>query len=94
MTFARVSGRLPDFPWDKLTTYAERAREHDDGIVDLSMGTPVDATPEIVQQAMRSAADAPGYPLTIGRVETRQAAIDWLARRFGVRNLALTPSFR
>jgi succinyldiaminopimelate transaminase len=89
VTFARVSGRLPDFPWDKLTTYAERARGHDDGIVDLSVGTPVDSTPEIVQEALRFAADAPGYPLTIGRVETRQAAIDWLARRFGVRDLGL-----
>jgi succinyldiaminopimelate transaminase len=86
---APVSGRLPDFPWDHLTAYAERAHAHDDGIIDLSVGTPVDPTPEIVQQALRDAADAPGYPLTIGRVETRQAAIDWLARRFGVRDLHL-----
>ena len=38
--------RLPDFPWDRLTPYAERARAHPDGIVDLSVGTPVDPTPD------------------------------------------------
>jgi succinyldiaminopimelate transaminase len=84
-----VSGRLPDFPWDRLVPYAERARAHPDGIVDLSVGTPVDSTPEVVQQAMREAADAPGYPLTVGRPETRQACIDWLERRQGVTGLGL-----
>ena len=84
-----VSGRLPDFPWDHLTEYAERARQHPDGIVDLSVGTPVDPTPAVIQAALSAAADAPGYPLTIGRPETRQAAIDWLARRHGVTGLGL-----
>ncbi len=84
-----VSQRLPDFPWDKLTPYAVRAREHPDGIVDLSVGTPVDPTPQVVQDALRDAADAPGYPLTIGRPATRQACIDWLARRHGVTGIGL-----
>lgn len=85
----RVSGRLPDFPWDQLLAHGERARAHPDGIVDLSVGTPVDPTPQVVQEALRSAADAPGYPLTVGRVETRQACVDWLARRHGVTGLGL-----
>ena len=89
MTRPRVSQRLPDFPWDHLTAAAARARGHPDGIVDLSVGTPVDPTPAVIQEALQSAADAPGYPLTIGRVDTRQAAIDWLARRHGVRGLGL-----
>ena len=84
-----VSGRLPDFPWDKLTSYAERARAHEDGLVDLSVGTPVDPTPEVVQQALRDAADSPGYPMTVGRADTRQACVDWLGRRFGVTGLGL-----
>ena len=58
-------------------------------MVDLSVGTPIDPTPEIVQQALRDATDAPGYPTTIGLPETRQACIDWLARRFGVTGLGL-----
>ncbi len=84
-----VSQRLPDFPWDKLTDHAARARSHPDGIVDLSVGTPVDPTPEVVQRALASAADAPGYPTTLGLEATRQAAIDWLGRRFGVTGLGL-----
>jgi succinyldiaminopimelate transaminase len=66
---------------------ADRARAHPDGIVDLSVGTPVDPTPEVVQEALRGAADAPGYPLTIGRAELRRACVDWLERRFGVTGL-------
>ncbi|MGZ4470929.1 MAG: succinyldiaminopimelate transaminase [Nocardioidaceae bacterium] len=88
-TARRVSGVLPDFPWDHLAAHAETARRHPEGLVDLSVGTPVDPTPEVVQQALRDAADAPGYPLTVGRVETRQACIDWLSRRFGVTGLHL-----
>nr|WP_281363377.1 succinyldiaminopimelate transaminase [Nocardioides perillae] len=84
-----VSGRLPDFPWDQLTEHAARARSHPDGIVDLSVGTPVDPTPQVVQQALRDAADSPGYPLTIGLPETRQACLDWLERRAGVTGLGL-----
>jgi succinyldiaminopimelate transaminase len=86
---APVSSRLPDFPWDHITAYAERARSHADGMVDLSIGTPVDPTPDVVQKALMGAADSPGYPLTIGRPETRTAAINWLARRFGVTGLGL-----
>jgi succinyldiaminopimelate transaminase len=87
VTSAPVSRRLPDFPWDQLRPYAERARAHPDGIVDLSIGTPVDPTPEVVRRALESASDSPGYPTTAGRVETRRAAVDWLARRHGVTGL-------
>ena len=82
-----VSSRLPEFPWDTLTAYAATARSHPGGVVDLSVGTPVDPTPAVVQEALRAAADAPGYPTTVGLPETRQAAVDWLARRHGVTGL-------
>jgi succinyldiaminopimelate transaminase len=85
----RVSQRLPDFPWDKLAPAAERARAHPDGIVDLSVGTPVDPTPESVRRALADAADSPGYPVTIGRTETRAAALGWMERRLGVTGLGL-----
>ena len=85
----RVSHRLPDFPWDQLTAYAEQARAHPDGIVDLSVGTPVDPTPDVVRRALEAASDSPGYPTTVGLVETRQAAVDWLARRHGVTGLGV-----
>jgi succinyldiaminopimelate transaminase len=89
VTRATVSQRLPDFPWDQLTPYAAQARAHPGGIVDLSIGTPVDPTPEIVQQALREASDSPGYPVTIGLPETRQACLDWLERNHGVTGLGL-----
>lgn len=72
---------LPDFPWDTLVPYAERARQHPDGIVDLSVGTPVDPTPPAVQQALRAASDAPGYPTTVGPLALREAIARWFARR-------------
>jgi hypothetical protein len=35
--------KLPDFPWDALSPYSEIARQHPDGAIDLSQGTPVDS---------------------------------------------------
>ncbi len=74
---------LPDFPWDTLVPHARRAREHPGGVVDLSVGTPVDPTPEVVREALAGAADAPGYPTTHGTHEVRRSAAGWLARRRG-----------
>jgi succinyldiaminopimelate transaminase len=76
--------KLPDFPWDRLAPFADEARRHPGGIVDLSVGTPVDPTPEIVRAALVAAADAPGYPLTYGTPELRESAAAWLRRRLGV----------
>jgi succinyldiaminopimelate transaminase len=78
---------LPDFPWDLLEPYAERARAHPDGIVDLSIGTPVDPTPEVARAALAAAADAPGYPTTIGTPALREAVAGWLARRCDVHDV-------
>jgi len=78
-----LADRLPDFPWDSLTVYRERAAAHPDGVVDLSMGTPVDPTPEVVRDALAAASDAPGYPLTAGSPALRSALVEWLARRCG-----------
>ena len=55
--------------------YADRARTHPDGLVDLSVGTPVDPTPRVVQDALRAAADAPGYPYTAGTQAMRAASV-------------------
>jgi len=79
-----VSGRLPDFPWDKLAGHRDVAARHPDGLVDLSMGTPVDPTPPLVRAALGAAADAPGYPMTAGTSQLRSAVVAWLARRLGV----------
>lgn len=76
--------RLPEFPWDSLAEVASIARAHPDGVVDLSVGTPVDPTPQKVQQALRDHSNAPGYPTTAGTEELRRALRGWLHRRLGV----------
>ncbi len=83
-----VSARFPEFPWDTIADAKARAAAHPDGLVDLSIGTPVDPTPDVVQKALADAADAPSYPTVLGPVALRQAAVDWLERRFGVTGLS------
>jgi succinyldiaminopimelate transaminase len=81
---ARVTARLPVFPWDTLAPAAQQARAHPDGIVDLSVGTPVDPVPALIQAALAAGADWPGYPATAGTGAVREAAAGWLARCHGV----------
>lgn len=83
----RVSDRFPEFPWDTLATAKGRAAEHPGGIVDLSIGTPVDPAPAVAVEALTAAADAHGYPTVLGPETVRAAAADWLARTAGVEGL-------
>lgn len=78
---------LPDFPWDSLAPFKQTAAAHRDGIVDLSVGTPVDPTPHVVQRALIDAADAHGYPTTHGTLALREAVVEWFARRRNVPGL-------
>ena len=78
---------LADYPWDQVAPYAERARKHPGGLVDLSIGSPVDETPRIVREALSAATDAHAYPQTIGSPPLREAIADWYARRRGVTGL-------
>lgn len=82
-----VSDRLPTFPWDKLEPYKATAAAHPDGIVDLSVGTPVDPVPELIQKALIAAADSPGYPTVWGTPELRDALTGWTERRLGARGI-------
>jgi succinyldiaminopimelate transaminase len=79
-----LAARLPEYPWDELAPIAEKARAFPGGIVDLSIGTPVDPVPAVIQQALAAGANAPGYPLTAGTPQLRAAAADWLARTLDV----------
>ncbi|WP_346621978.1 succinyldiaminopimelate transaminase [Blastococcus montanus] len=81
---AGSSRALPDFPWDSLAGARARAAQHPGGVVDLSIGTPVDGTPAVLRDALAEAADAPGYPTALGTAALRTAAAGWLARRLGV----------
>ena len=81
---------LAEYPWDAVAPYAEIARAHPDGIVDLSIGSPVDPTPRVIADALAAATDAHAYPQTVGTPPLREAIVDWFRRRRGV--TGLTPA--
>ncbi|MDL9944018.1 succinyldiaminopimelate transaminase [Gordonia sp. ABSL11-1] len=83
-TRRRVSGLLPDFPWDTIGDARARANSHPGGIVDLSVGTPVDPVDPVIRDALAASSEFPGYPTTVGTTELRTAAVSALARRYGV----------
>ncbi|MEU2514220.1 succinyldiaminopimelate transaminase [Streptomyces syringium] len=85
-----VSSRLPAFPWDRLEPYKATAAAHPDGIVDLSVGTPVDPVPELIQRALTDAADSPGYPTVWGTPALRAALTGWATSRLGAEGLTET----
>ncbi|RZT26090.1 succinyldiaminopimelate aminotransferase [Mycobacterium sp. BK558] len=76
------------FPWDTLADVTATARAHPDGIVDLSVGTPVDPVAPVIREALAAASAAPGYPTTAGTAALREAAVAALARRYGITGLA------
>ncbi|MFK0240964.1 succinyldiaminopimelate transaminase [Microbacterium sp. NPDC090281] len=78
---------LADYPWDAVIPFRERAEQHPEGLVDLSVGSPVDPTPEIIRRALTEATDAHAYPQTVGTPSLREAIVDWYARRRGVLDL-------
>ena len=78
-----MRGQLPDFPWDALAPYGDIARSHPQGIIDLSQGTPVDPTPEFIQQTFRDASNSPSYPVTAGTPELRAAIKKWATEQLG-----------
>jgi succinyldiaminopimelate transaminase len=84
-----VSLQLPDYPWDSLQPFAERAKAHPGGIVDLSVGSPVDPTPALIRDSLAAATDAHAYPLTVGTPALREAIVSWFARRRGVDDLGI-----
>ena len=75
--------KLPDFPWDALAPFGEKARAHPSGFIDLSQGTPVDPTPEFIQEAFRAASNSPSYPVTAGTSELREAITNWAKNELG-----------
>jgi succinyldiaminopimelate transaminase len=83
-----VSASLPVFPWDTLADVTARAGSHPDGIVDLSVGTPVDPVAPVIRDALAAASASPGYPTTAGTPELRASAAAALCRRYGVAGLA------
>lgn len=78
---------LPDFPWDIIAEAGAQARAHPGGIVDLSVGSPVDPVPLPIRRALADGADSPGYPGVHGTLGLRRSYSEWLDRAHGVPNL-------
>jgi succinyldiaminopimelate transaminase len=77
----------PPYPYDRLAALKARADERfgpEGGVVDCSIGTPCDPPPPEVLEAMARSGTERGYPTASGSPAYRQAAADWLGRRFGV----------
>lgn len=80
------------YDWSRIAAYKRTAKAAFGGMIDLSVGSPVDPVPESVRVALAQASDAPnayGYPATIGTVELRDAIAAWFRDCRGV-DLAAT----
>lgn len=79
----------PVYPYDRLDELAVIAGDMQGGMVDLSVGTPCDPPPPAVLEALAGSGAERGYPSSVGSPRYREAAADWMARRFGVDPAAL-----
>ena len=68
----------PVYPFDKLDEFTWLAAGHEGGPVDLSIGTPCDAPPREVVEALAHSGSERGYPTSVGSVELREAAAEWM----------------
>lgn len=74
----------PQYPFDRLGPLQSICEKHDGGMVDLSVGTPVDPPPAFVLDALARSGAERGYPASIGSAALRGAAAGWFERRLGV----------
>ncbi len=74
--------RLPPYPYDRLQGLAKLAEAHEGGMVDCSIGTPCDPPPRAAVDALASSDTERGYPASAGSPQLREAAAEWLTRRF------------
>lgn len=74
----------PVYPYERLAGVREKAAAAEGGLVDLSIGTPCDAPPTAVVEALATSGAERGYPRSVGSEQYRQAAAGWMARRLGV----------
>ena len=81
--------QLPDFPWDSLREAKTTAAAHPDGLIDLSVGSPVDDTVDSAVTGLTRATNSPGYPATAGSPELIEAMVSWWHSQRGAG--AITP---
>ena len=74
----------PPYPYERIDRFKPLADRFDGGLVDFSIGTPFDPPPAAVVERLGSSGAERGYPPSVGSVELRSAARDWMDRRFQV----------
>ena len=74
----------PPYPYDRLNRLVPITEAHPGGTVDLSIGTPFDAPPARVIDALSSSGTERSYPPSIGSLALRESAQRWMQRRFDV----------
>lgn len=70
-----------------MTAAKQTASQYPDGMINLSVGSPVDDVPESVRSALAEASNQPnafGYPTTVGTDELQKAISEWFSRARGV----------
>ena len=75
------------YDWSRIAPYKTKAAQVPGGIVDLSVGSPVDPVPQSVREALAVASDAKnahGYPVTAGSGDLRDAIFEWFRAVRGV----------
>ena len=83
----RAGFHPPPYPYARLGAIRAKAAALPGGAVDLSVGSPCDPPGAAVMAALAAGDDGGatrGYPSSAGSPAVRQAAVDWMARRFGV----------
>jgi LL-diaminopimelate aminotransferase len=79
--------KLPPYIFAWLDEVKAQARARGAQLIDLGMGNPDLPTPAPIVEAIQAAAANPanhGYPAFKGKPEFRQAAADWMHRRYNV----------
>ena len=74
----------PPYPYERLGELKFLAEQHEGGVIDCSIGTPIDPPPALALEVLARGEDARGYPPSAGSPAYRQSAADWLRRSFGV----------
>ena len=67
-----------------MAPFGEKARKYPGGFIDLSQGTPVDPTPQFIQDAFSSASNSPSYPVVAGTASLKDAIRKWSVENLGV----------
>lgn len=78
---------IPPYAFAEIVRLAEELRSQGADPIDFGAGDPTEPTPEYVLEALAAAGRkhaTSGYPGYIGMLEYRQAAADYMKRRFGV----------